>query len=73
MAGGLLANTRASLIWLNALVARSIMANEVPVVASRSSQSFKRTNMRATFCPFPPGPEPTVEKTDMMLSFSWVK
>lgn len=30
-------------------------------------------NIRATFCPLPPGPEPTVANTDMMLSFSWVK
>ena len=70
MAGGLLAKTRASLILLNALVARSMMAKEEPVSLSRWSQSFRRTNIRATFCPLPPGPEPTVEKTETTLSFS---
>ncbi len=48
IAGGLLAITRASLILLNAFVARSIMANGA-VLLSRSLQSFRRINIRATF------------------------
>ncbi len=72
IAGGLLAITRPSLILWKALVARSMMANEVRSLPGRSSQFFRRTNRRATFWPLPPGPAPMVENTDSTLSFSAV-
>jgi hypothetical protein len=72
IAGGLLAKTR----FVNLIKRFGGAFNDGKGGAgfgSRSSQSFRRTNIRATFCPLPPGPEPTVANTDSTFCFSLLR
>ena len=70
-AGGAIATTRASRILLNLPIALAATACAVLSGDFRSDQSTKRTNARATFCPFPAEPIPETANRLLNTSFSF--